>query len=273
VNSRWGQILAVFAVVAVVVGGIVIVAMATGSQPGAGPRPTATATKTKTATRTTTRTLPEPRPTLTADSGCRIGRGPQRLVDVPQTVTDRVNRAWERIEKWLAANAPASAATLAPPASMEAISRMQQQIGVPVPAELIASLRRHDGAGTNMRDGFTLPPFYIPMSAEGIISEAKMMCDVLVSSGYDDNVGSWWHGQVIPIAFDGGGGNLLLDQRPGRGGRLGDHDEESDMMFTVYPRSLTELLEQTATSLETGRATLERYHPKVVDGALDWDIK
>jgi cell wall assembly regulator SMI1 len=194
-------------------------------------------------------------------------------VDVPQTVTDRVNRAWERIEKWLAANAPASAATLAPPASPAAISKVQQQIGVPIPAELIAFLRRHDGAGTNMRDGFTLPPFYIPMSTEGIISEAKMMCDVLGSSGSDGSVGSWWHGQVIPVAFDGGGGNLLLDQRPGRGGRLGDHDEETEMMFNTYPRSLTELLEQTATSLETGNAALKRYHPKVVAGALEWDIK
>jgi cell wall assembly regulator SMI1 len=269
VNSRWGQILAVFAVVAVVVAGIVIVAMATGSQPGAGPRPTATTTNTK----TTLRVSPRPRPTLTVDSGCRIGRGPQRLVNVPQTVTDRVNRAWDRIEKWLAANAPASAATLAPPASMEAIAKVQQQIGVPIPAELIAFLRRHDGAGTNMRNGFTLPPFYIPMSAEGIISEAMMMCDVLGSSGSDGSVGAWWHGQVIPIAFDGGGGNLLLDQRPGRGGRLGDHDEETDMMFTTYPRSLTELLEQTATSLETGSAALKHYHPKVVEGALEWDIK
>jgi cell wall assembly regulator SMI1 len=262
VNSRWGQIFAVFAAVAVVVTGVVIVVMATGSQPGAGLRPTATTTK------TTTR----PRPTLTVDSGCRVGRGPRRLMDVPQPVTDRVNRVWERIEKWLTANAPATAATLAKPASDDDISWMQQQIGVPVPPELIAFLRRHNGTGTNMRDGFSLPPFYLPLSTGLIISEAKMMCEVLQSSGSDGSVGNWWHGQVIPIAIDGGGGNLLLDQRPGRGGRLGDHTEESDMMFTVYPPTLTELLEQTATSLETGKVALENYRPKVVGGALDWNL-
>jgi cell wall assembly regulator SMI1 len=194
-------------------------------------------------------------------------------VDVPQSVTDRVNRAWERIEKWLAANAPASAATLAPPASMYDISHMQQQIGVPIPAELIASLRRHDGAGRTLRNAFLLPPFYVPSSAYSITSEAKVMCEVLASSGSDESVGYWWHGQVIPIAFDGGGGNLLLDQRPGRGGRLGEHDEETDMVFDTYPRTFTELLEQTATSLETGKAALGHYHPKVVGGVLDWDLK
>lgn len=128
---------------------------------------------------------------------------------------------------------------------------MQRQIGVPVPAELIASLLRHNGAGTTML-GFILPPFYIPMSTHSIISDAKMMCDILVSNGHNDSVGSCWHGQVIPVALDGGGGNLLLDQRRGRNGRLGDHDEETYMMFDQWPPTLTDLMEQTATALETG---------------------
>nr|WP_225953523.1 SMI1/KNR4 family protein [Kibdelosporangium phytohabitans] len=239
--------------------------LVSNTEPGAGPRVSATSTTRKTTT--------PPPPTLTVDSGCRIGQGPKRLVDVPQRVTDRVNRAWERIEKWLAANAPATAATLAPPADPALLAETQRQIGVPFPAELIAFLRRHDGAGTDMRAGFTLPPFYQPMSARAIDVDAKMMCDVLGTSGHDENVGSWWHGQVVPFAQDGGGGNLLLDQRPGRGGRLGEHDEESDMGFERYPRTLTELLEVTATSLETGGIALKHYRPKVVDGGiLEWDI-
>jgi cell wall assembly regulator SMI1 len=269
-RSRWGQVLAVFAAVLVVVTGIVIVTMASNSEPGTGSRTAATATtRTTRTTRTTTR---EPKPTLTVDSGCRQGQGPTRLVNVPQPVTDRVNRAWERIEHWLAANAPTTAATLAPPASAEKMAETQRRIGVPFPAELIASLRRHDGAGTNMRAGFTLPPFYLPLSTESITSEATMMCEVLISLGLDSGVGSWWHGQVIPIAIDGGGGNLLLDQRPGHDGRLGEHFEDSEMMFTHFPASLTELLELTAGSLETGGLVLGHYRPKVADGMLDWDI-
>src|SRR3989442_13582509 len=149
-RSRWGQVLAVFAAVVVVVTGIVIVAMASNSsnsKPEAGSRPTATATMRATAA--TARTIratalqptPKPKPTLTVDSGCRPGQGPARLGDVPQPVTDQANRAWERIEHWLAAKAPATAATLAAPAKDEKIAEMQRKIGVPVPAELIASLR------------------------------------------------------------------------------------------------------------------------------------
>jgi cell wall assembly regulator SMI1 len=274
-------VLAVFAAVAVLVAGVVIVVMSTSSPQDAGSGPDRRLSAFVTAVEMTTglpasaTSVPSsrrPRPTLTVDSGCRLGQGPARLADVSTAVSDRVNRVWERVEKWLSANAPETAATLAPPASAEQILAAQRQTGVPFPPELIASLRRHNGTGTNMRDGFTLPPFYLPLSAEGIVGEAKVMCDVLGSVGIDGNVGSWWHGQVIPIAFDGGGGNLLLDQRPGRGGRLGDHSEESEMRFERYPRTLTELLELTARSLETRSAVLEHYRPKVVAGALDWDI-
>nr|CEL20561.1 glucan synthase 1-related protein [Kibdelosporangium sp. MJ126-NF4]CTQ89472.1 glucan synthase 1-related protein [Kibdelosporangium sp. MJ126-NF4] len=260
-------------VAAVVVVGVVTVLLVANTEPGAGPRPTTMTKPTSTPTRDTTVPPPSPRPTLTVDSGCRIGKGSTHLVAVPRPVTDRVNRAWERIEKWLAAHAPATAATLAPPATLDQIAESQRDIGVPIPADLIAFLLRHDGAGTSRKPGFTLPPFYQPMSAKDIVAEAKMMCEVLIGSGYNESVGSWWHGQVVPFARDGGGGNLLLDQRPGHNGRLGDHDEESDMYFTQYPPTLTELLEQTATSLETSRVVVGSYRPMVVaGGVLDWDL-
>ncbi|RSM74766.1 glucan synthase [Kibdelosporangium aridum] len=252
-------------VAAVVVIGLVTVLLVANTEPGAGPRPTTTPT------RTTGASTP-PRPVLTVDSGCLIGQGRERLVDVPQQVTDRVNRAWERIEKWLAAKTPAVAQVLAAPATLDEISEMQRQIGVPVPPELIASLLRHNGAGTSVL-GIVLPPFYVPMSTSRVVSEAKMMCDILVSNGHNESAGSWWHGQVIPFAFDGGGGNLLLDQRPGRNGRLGRHYEETDMMFDRWPPTLTELLEQTATAMETGGLVMGRFRPKVVEnGLLEWDI-
>ncbi|WP_410584868.1 hypothetical protein [Amycolatopsis sp. lyj-108] len=46
------------------------------------------------------------------------------------------------------------------------------------------------------------------------MNEAKVMCDVLVSSGLDGNVGSWWHGRFVPVV--GGyrpvvGANRALD--------------------------------------------------------------
>lgn len=49
------------------------------------------------------------------------------------------------------------------------------------------------------------------------------------------------------------------------------HNEDGTR-FERWPASVTELLEKTAQSLETGRPYEDRYRPKVVDGVLDWEI-
>lgn len=123
-----------------------------------------------------------------------------------------MDRAWERIETWLAANAPVSAATLRPPAGDDSILRTQRETGVPLPAELVASLRRHDGVDQAIRT-FVFPPFMHPLTASGIADEATMMCEVLADLGDDGAVGPWWHGRYVPIAVDHSGNSLFLDQR------------------------------------------------------------
>lgn len=175
------QVVAVLAAVVVVVAGIVVVVMSGRGTSAAGQAPRTTSS--------------EPRPTLTVDSGCRSGEGPDDLVE--ETVT-RVDRAWDRIEAWLAEHAPASSAALPPPADDAAIARAQRAAGVRFPAALVASLRRHDGAER------LFPPRMTPLSAARIADEAVMMCEVLESLGIDGNVGSWWHGRYLPIASDHG---------------------------------------------------------------------
>lgn len=193
------------------------------------------------------------------------------MADVPPEVTQRVHQAWERIEEWLAANTPETAATLAPPASVESIASMQRQIGVPLPPELIASLLRHDGADRYARAAFRLPGFYRPLPTAEIARRAEIMCGVLEASGFDDHVGTWWHGQVIPIAADNSTGCLVLDQRQGQG-RLGSHSEDPPMRFGHVPPTLAELLEVTSTALRTG-ATVSGTRPKAVDRGLEWEIQ
>ncbi|GAB3733200.1 hypothetical protein GCM10027598_57610 [Amycolatopsis oliviviridis] len=215
--------------------------------------------------------LPTTRPTLTVDSGCRLGQGPATLDPVPEATTRRVNAAWDRVERWLKAKAPATAATLRPPATIARITEAQRQSGVAFPAELVASLLRHDGV-SDTSESFDLPPFHQPASAETVEREAKVMCEVLTSSGLDGNVGSWWHGRFVPIAVDGGGNGLFLDQRTGTG-RLGEWDHEGSVSSGRWPPTLTELLEQTATALETGGPVIDGYRPVVTEKrALDWDI-
>jgi hypothetical protein len=235
------QVVVVLAAVVVVLAGIVVVVVTGRGAPSAGPL-------------RTTSTTSAPTPTLTVDSGCRTGAGPESLPGVPARVTARVDRAWERIESWLAEHAPVSAAALGPPAADDTIERAQRAAGVPFPAELVASLRRHDGAALRF------PPRMYPLSAARIGDEAVMMCDVLESVGIDGNVGSWWHGRYLPVASDHGGDLLFLD-----GDRLGYHHEAGDVAFDG-PADLIELLEHTADALE-GRG---EYRPVVVGGELDW---
>jgi hypothetical protein len=77
----------------------------------------------------------------------------------------------------------------------------------------------------------------------------------------------------VPFATDGSGGCLLVDQTDGGHGRVGDFHAEDGTHFEGRPASLTELLEGTARSLETGCPYAGRYRPKVgPDRVLDWEI-
>jgi hypothetical protein len=110
--------LAVFLATCVTAGGVVAVVLTqqAGDAPGAEVvrHTTARSSPARTASHSAT-----PRPTLTVDSGCRLGAGPTRLPDVTVQTAQRMDAAWGRIEAWLAVHAPASAATLAPPATEE----------------------------------------------------------------------------------------------------------------------------------------------------------
>jgi cell wall assembly regulator SMI1 len=276
------SVLAVFVATVAVAGGVVIlVAGGQTARPSTGAAPTTrySVEVHRGTASASLRATPDPsmrvratrRPTLTVDSGCRLGAGSARLTDVPDAVTRRVDAAWQRIEGWLAAHAPATAATLAKPAPDAEISQTQQAIGVPLPADLVASLRRHDGTTGPRQDAFTLPPYYGLLSAPGIATEARTMCDVLASVGDNATVGSWWHGQFVPVA-DLDGDSLFLDQRTGSG-RLGEHVNEGSVSFDRVPPSLTEFLEQTADVLEGKRPALLSSRPTVTPRhTLDWEI-
>ncbi|MFC3448928.1 SMI1/KNR4 family protein [Amycolatopsis speibonae] len=276
-RKQWGRALVIAVASVVIVLGLVF-AVTTRSGKHDGTRwlsaeqgPLMMLTTPQTPYYSTAAPAPTTRPTLTVDSGCRVGQGPATLDPVPAATTRRVNAAWDRVERWLKAKAPTTAATLRPPATIERIAQAQRQSGVAFPAELVASLLRHDGV-SGIGDSFALPPFHHPASAEGMESQAKVMCDVLTSSGVDDSVGSWWHGRFVPIAVNGGGDGLFLDQRTGTG-RLGEWDHEGSVSFDSWPATLTELLEQTATALETGGTIIGGYRPVVTGNrALDWDF-
>jgi cell wall assembly regulator SMI1 len=212
---------------------------------------------------------PPARPVTTA---CPLNSSGTAVTRPDAATTARVNAAWQRIEKWLGRHAPAGAHVLAPPATAARIDALQRQMSVAFPPDLVASLRRHDGLTAHGR--FALPPFYSPESLAGILADWKVNCGVAASedtswTGNDP----WWDRAYIPIAESGDGGCLLADQRPGRHGRVGEFYPEDGASFERWPGSVAELLEGTATSLETRRPYAGQYRPKVdADGVLDWDI-
>lgn len=211
--------------------------------------------------------LPMPRPPRPPAVICpeyRTGVTPAKPVPA---ATARVDAAWRRIEKWLAAKAPAARNSLRPPASAEAVQGAQQRMSVAFPPDLVASLLRHDGAEAG---GFDLPFLHRPMSVAEIPGAWWEMCGVTGRISVEDD--EWWNKGYVPFAAAGDGGYLLADQRPGSHGRVGEFYNESGVDFTRWPASIADLLELTATSLETGRPFAGRYRPVITNGTVDWEV-
>jgi cell wall assembly regulator SMI1 len=188
-----------------------------------------------------------------------------------RATTKRVNAAWKRLEVWLAAHAPASYRSLRPPAAAKEVAAAQRRMSVAFPADLVASLLRHDGV-TNPGTAFTLPFFFEPMPVREIAPEWLSLCTAVADVFGEEN-SDWWDGAFVPFASSGDGGNLLVDQRPGNHSRVGEFFNEEGVSFEEHPGSVAELLEKTALSLESGRPYDNQYRPEVTKaGVLDWDV-
>jgi cell wall assembly regulator SMI1 len=216
-------------------------------------------------------TAPPPAPpTRPVGDVCPQNRPGTRPTRPDRATTKRVDTAWKRIETRLAKHAPTARRSLRPPATHKQIDAAQRRMSVAFPADPVASLRRHDGVTS---PGTTLPFFYDPMPIAEIPREWLMLCGVLVEVFRADDEITWWHDKLVPFASSVDSGNLFVDQRRSGGGRVGDFPNEDGVNFDGWPTSFATLLEQTATSLETGRPFAGHYRPEVTrEGALDWDI-
>jgi cell wall assembly regulator SMI1 len=86
---------------------------------------------------------------------------------------ESVDSSWQRIEKWLSIHAPATLASLRPPVGPDQLLAAQDQIGLSFPADLAASLARHDGVEADWGDRwytlFKFPRSYRPMPLQEIV--------------------------------------------------------------------------------------------------------
>ncbi|MFI0417586.1 SMI1/KNR4 family protein [Spongiactinospora sp. 9N601] len=193
---------------------------------------------------------------------------PVRPID-PQ-VSARINAAWDRIERRLAANAPTTLGKLGRPATEQQIAAWEHDNANRLPDDLRASLLRHDGADDGFGSGFRVPPEHRLAGLSGITEMHRANCRDLVVDGppeaADPLTGSW-HGSLVPFAA---GGSRQLFLRPGDG-RIGVKKWNANVRYdgpTGWTSYLA-LLEAVAGALESGTA-LHGLYPVVIRCELHW---
>ena len=183
-----------------------------------------------------------------------------------------VATAWARIEDWMRRYTPGSLTVLAPPATRDAIDAAALAIGLPFPAELVESLRRHDG----LTEWANVLPEAPPLSAAGIVEQYRIRMEIAPDVGgftpYTAGAEPWWHECWLPFG-DADGDLQVIDLRPGPGhGRVGFAPHDNPAHFDDAWPSLTAYLTAVADALDTG-GTVGAWRAYVrAGGGLWWDL-
>jgi cell wall assembly regulator SMI1 len=183
-----------------------------------------------------------------------------------------VTEAWVRIEDWMRRHAPASATKLAGPVAAGSIARGEAQVGLAFPAELVESLRRHDG----LTEWANVLPEAAPLGVGEIVEQYRERMEIAPSvdgfTPYRPDAEAWWNALWVPFG-EADGDLQVIDLRPGPGhGRVGvaPHDNPADFA-DAWP-SLGAYLAAVADSLDTGTAVGYWYPYLTADEMLWWDL-
>lgn len=210
-----------------------------------------------------------------ADAATRASRPPVRYATEPSSVM----RHWNRIAAWFETNVPNYVIT---GADETRIADAQRRTGVKWPSELVELFRCVDGLPRE--PWMALFPGYELFGLDAMLDERDMMTDIWQTGDAENDPdrviantageAAWtFVDEFIPIAgMDGY--FLFVDARPG----------ELNGCVTVFdkvnaddagPRwfSISALLDDLATSLESGRPFDGGWRPSIVDGRLQWDIE
>ena len=161
---------------------------------------------------------------------------------------------------------------LAPAAARSAITAAEVELELPFPAELVESLRRHDGLTERVR----VLPKAPPLSVAGIVDQYQERMDIAEDvdgfTPHGPDAQPWWHELWLPFAASDSG-LQVIDLRPGPGyARVGwaPHDNPGD--FSEAWPSLGAYLTNVADALETSGA-VAAWHPYLtVRDELWWSL-
>ncbi|WP_214411150.1 SMI1/KNR4 family protein [Sphaerisporangium fuscum] len=222
-----------------------------------------------------------------SDGGSNITANPPEMIATgepeptysPRTpdpaVRARVDRAWDRVERWLGAHASATLRKLKFPATAQDLARWEAERGRRLPDDLYASYLRHDGADGNLGDGFRLPPAYGLLGLYEIDYVNREKCEDLVMDGdrsAADPAKGKWHGSLLPFGDSSRGQELFVDPRTGRVGESAWGENlryDGPMGWPSYAA----LLEALAGSLEAGTPLRDWYPTVTATCELRWSPK
>jgi cell wall assembly regulator SMI1 len=190
-----------------------------------------------------------------------------------------VAKAWSRVERWLAANAPAQLPRLPSGVGEADLVAAEASMGLRLPAPLRESLVIHDGSGGGMYiyDRRRVAPLGNPMALREIVAQHRMRVRLFGDGSNDDAAepppgvrACWWHPSWVPALGHAVGDATCIDLTPAPDGTLGQvfgwaHDSGPGV---VYAADYTAVFAGFAADLEAGR-----YAAKVSargEPYLDW---
>jgi cell wall assembly regulator SMI1 len=173
-----------------------------------------------------------------------------------------IAETWDRIERWLAASAPANLANLNPGASDAELAETERAIGRAMPGEWRKLYRRHDGMNADGNLGSLFFGMrFLPLSRvrEELAAVGDNAEPMPVRAGdpairCEDMHDRLW----VPLAHDLGDTLLRVDLNPAPGGRLGQvifTDHADDTAILIAP-SISRFLADFADDLDAGRYSL-----------------
>ncbi|HLO50751.1 MAG TPA: SMI1/KNR4 family protein [Kamptonema sp.] len=181
-----------------------------------------------------------------------------------------IKSIWNRIDKWLAANAPEIMNKLQTAATDEAIAQAEKLLEIELPEDVKASYRIHNGQDREKPGIFEGWNFLSLQEVIKAWESWKNLLDEGVFNEEDGNNGCasdglirtdmWWNPKWIPITAELGGDNYCLDLDPAPGGQFGQiiimyHD---DAYRELVANNFREWLAQLAADLEGKKYQIDK---------------
>ncbi len=145
------------------------------------------------------------------------------------TSADHAVLVWKQIQADIQARAPALATRLLPPASPQALGKVENALGVELPDGVVAVYLVHDGIGMPaVLEQSTRPSELLSLSE--MMEHWQSLTGLLDEGRFDDRAvervrgpvkADWYNRHWLPVASSGEGNYFCVDLDPAEGGTPG----------------------------------------------------